>query len=365
MKKPSDNVISIFVAYAVWLVAIGVVAFIACTFIPLRTGYLGRIPFSNFDGIHYLKIAGEGYFDFGEAFFPLYPLIIRYISHAIRFVPAEFTAMGISLACFISALVILYRELIPKYGNQSFMIILTILTFPTAFFFGTVYTESLFLLFSVLTWSWARNGKYIPAGIAGALAGATRISGILLVILIYSEYRSRSGRLTLAQWVSLAIIPSGLIFYMYYLYLRSGDPLLFFHVQEAFGANRSSSDIILLPQVLWRYLKIIFTAYLKPTPISYVISVSELMFTFFAYLITYLGWRSRKFSSYILYLLAVITLPTLTGTLSSMPRYILTAFPLFIILGSYDNRGRLVYFVISAALQIIGAALFFRGWFIA
>ena len=68
----------------------------------------------------------------------------------------------------------------------------------------------------------------------------------------------------------------------------------------------------------------------------------------------------------LMYSFLVITLPTLTGTLSSMPRYILSAFPLFLILGKLDNRS-LQYSIVLlfVILQIILSALFLRGWFVA
>ena len=37
--------------------------------------------FANFDGVHYIGIAQKGYFaQFTQAFFPLYPLLMRFVS---------------------------------------------------------------------------------------------------------------------------------------------------------------------------------------------------------------------------------------------------------------------------------------------
>src|SRR3990167_11451176 len=35
---------------------------------------------ANFDGVHYLLIARQGYVQYEQAFFPLYPLFIRFLS---------------------------------------------------------------------------------------------------------------------------------------------------------------------------------------------------------------------------------------------------------------------------------------------
>ena len=56
--------------------------------------------------------------------------------------------------------------------------------------------------------------------------------------------------------VSLTLL--GLGSYMFYLWRVFGDPLYFFHLQSEFGAGRQEG-IILLPQVIWRYIKIFMT----------------------------------------------------------------------------------------------------------
>src|SRR4029077_2699644 len=53
---------------------------------------------------------------------------------------------------------------------------------PMAFFLSAVYSESLFLALSVgLFWS-ARKGRWAIAGALGALAGATRSVGVVLIL---------------------------------------------------------------------------------------------------------------------------------------------------------------------------------------
>jgi len=198
------------------------------------------------------------------------------------------------------------------------------------------------------------------------LASATRLVGVFLFIYVLWEYiASKPKKILLRDVIAIFLIPVGLLTYMGYLYIRVGDPLFFFHIQPLFGANRETS-IILLPQVFWRYGKILFTAFLQPTPASYFISVIELIMTVFAYGVILWGIKIKERWSLITYSICVITLPTLTGTFSSMPRYVLNAFPLFLLLGKMDNRMvRYCMISIFIALQIILSALFLRGWFVA
>ena len=62
--------------------------------------------------------------------------------------------------------------------------------------------------------------------------------------------------------------------------------------------------------------------------------------------------------------------PTLTGTFSSMPRYILVMFPVFIMIGSWLNGDshkmrRWAYYSISTVLLAVNTALFLAGRFLA
>ena len=52
--------------------------------------------------------------------------------------------------------------------------------FPFSFFFGAVYTESTFLLFTLLSFYGFRTRRWALGGVAGAVATATRVTGIMM-----------------------------------------------------------------------------------------------------------------------------------------------------------------------------------------
>ncbi len=355
----------VLILLAAWIAVLAVIQWIAPYVISEHPGYNGPIPWANHDGIHYLKIAKEGYFQFSEAFFPLYPLLIRFVG-AILPLPPSWIGVGISFCSFAIGMVVLYGFLKREYPDTALWTLIFIATFPTAFFFSAVYTEGLFFLLTTLVFVFARRNRWALCAVVGIAASATKLFGVLLFVYVLTEYLMTHGkRVRIRDLFFICLMPLGLVAYMLFLLQRNGDPLYFFHIQPLFGANRSGG-FVLPPQVVWRYLKILFTAFLQPTPASYFISVLEFILSAGAFGLLAVGWKAGMRRSYLLYAFLSLTMPTLTGTFSSMPRYILSATPLFFILGSVHNRAaRFVLIACFSGLGIILSAMFFRGWFVA
>lgn len=341
-------------------------------FVEGRPTFMGPIPRTNFDGIHYLVIAERGYGLHQEPFFPLFPLLIRFLApiFAGNYLVSALTIIHISL---VITLVFLWRLVAFDFGKETSRWSLAFfLLFPTAFFLGSIYTESFFLMLIFGSFYAARKGKWWISGILGALASATRMVGIfLLPALIFEFYKQNfKGKIRrdeystkLKRGVGILLIPLGLLSYMVFLNNLTGDPFAFIHSQPAFGANRSGSEIILLPQVIFRYVKIFLTV---PSS-NYDFWIAVLEFFSFAIVIGSLliFWKKIRMSYLIFSLLAIIA-PTLTGTLSSMPRYVITAFPVFIMLGSLENKlVRFLLLSVSLILLTVLTVLFTQGYFVA
>jgi Gpi18-like mannosyltransferase len=246
---------------------------------------------------------------------------------------------------------------------------MVLLFFPTSFFFGSYYTESIFLLFSVLVFYLARRGNFFLAGIFAMIASATRITGVFLwpalVIEFVLFYGKDIKKLLNANAVWLLLPPLGLLSYIKYQYLKTGNGLYFISSQPAFGASRTVDKIILIHQVLFRYTKmLIFVDH--TSPLFFAVLLEFLTGIGFLGLIIY-GLNKLR-SSYLVYVALSFFLPTFTGTFSSMPRYVLVLFPLFaliaVVMEKLPPRFTKVYFTISAILAIITIALFTRGYFI-
>lgn len=369
-------------AFVIWRILLLAIALYAINSIPFKASFPywetllapNRHPlywsWGNFDGVHYLTIAQVGYtYQFTQAFFPLYSLLMRQLNVLI----GSYLASGllISHVSFIAALIIFYKLIrIDRGSTTAKRIILFFLLFPTSFYFGAVYSESLFLALVLGCFYCARRQRWWPAGLLGAFASATRIFGILLLpALLVEWYYGRGKKRVYTPFELLtAIFPillsaTGLVGYMYYLNRAFQDPLYFLHAQPAFGAERSAGKLILIYQVFWRYLKMLATV--EPLSLTYYTVALEAASGVIFLLLSLIAFKKTRIS-YALFGFLSYILPTLTGTLSSLPRYALILFPSFMVLGLVKNRRSLrLLWAASAILLAINTALFIRGYWVA
>lgn len=354
-----------------WRIIILLTGFIAPFFLVLKPDFLGRRfadgsllgflwPWANFDGEHYLSIATIGYNQFQYAFFPLYPGLINIISKLLN--DPLLVSLIISNLMLLLLLIVLNKLWSLDYSKEAvYKGILLFLAFPTAFYLGSSYTESIFLLLAVGSFWYARKGNYWIAGLLGFFACLTRLVGIFLIPSLLIMWWLENFKLK--NLIPILFITLGFLLVLLFNYLQTGDPLYFFHVQPQFGANRSGGDLIFLPQVIFRYLKILFTV--DPMTLTYYIALQEIILTSLAF-VTIFVTRKKLGLSYIFFAGAVLLTPTLTGTLSSMPRYILAAFPLFVSSASMIKDQKIYWLIISilVIVQLFNVILFTRGYWV-
>lgn len=367
------------------IVLYALVAFLAQKIVP----YLGFFPykellveyglpswvssFANFDGIHYLLIAKQNYSQWEQAFFPLYPLLIKAVSFII---PNHLvSALLISNISFVVGL-IYFKKLLKSWGIKTASPLIFLLAFPTAFYFGIVYTEGLFFMWIVLSLYFLQKKNYWLAGLFGALSSSTRLIGIFLIIPFFFHFLSeniivfKNYILKIKNSSVFLLSPFlGLFSYMAYLWRTTGDPLFFFNSQPIYGANRST-HLILLPQVYYRYLKILFTA---AHDFQWALSLFEMSVFSFVFAVLVLDLlriiKTKKIPLLLLSLnifsIVNLVLPTLTGTFSSIPRYALFSLSFFLYLGQIKSRViRIGIAGIFIFMQIALLSLFIQGYFV-
>lgn len=386
MKK--NEVIIILKLFFSWRIILFFIAFIAIYFLP---NFGGRFPyydtaleitklpnwiwgFGNFDGVHYLRVAQNWYSDaYTQAFFPLYPILIKSLAIFIpkntsldlqSFVDPAYFLSGFVLSniFFALGLLFLYKLFRLDFDKQvSFRSLVLLLVFPTAFYFGSVYTESLFLLLTVTSILLVRKRNFLFASIFILFAACTKIIGILL--LVYYFYEILKSRISYKSALGLLIAPLGLLSYVYYLFIRTGDPIGFLTSQKAYGSEKLVQGIVLFPQVIYRYAKILYSVELGST--AFFNAFLELSFTLIA--IGLLVWLFKKMDrGYWILTLLFLLVPTLSGTLSSMPRYVLFGFLMLpYVTKSLNTTAYKVVVLSSLVLGCMLLSLFIRGYWIA
>src|SRR4030042_4228783 len=393
IKKFSSETGKIVALFLSWRVLLFVVAFFALYLIPKWGGrfpYAERVlvptglpswiwGFGNFDGVHYLRIAQDGYAAANtQVFFPLYPILVRILNvfpknpaldTALFVDPSYFyTATILSGLFFLLALYFFYKLLRLDFDQKvSFWSLILLLVFPTSFYFGAVYTESLFLLLAVLSIYLSRKNNFLLAGIFAALASATRILGLMLVplmameIYLWARGKKLEIRERLNALIGIVIASMGTLMYMIYLKATIGSYFYFLSAQAPFGAQRSAERFILFPQVIYRYLKIF--ASLPVFSIEFFNASIEFLFALIPLALLVIFWKKMRLS-YWIFSLGTLLIPTLTGTFSSMPRYSLMGFLLLPLLVQRTKLlVPLVFVFILLGVILIG--LFTRGYWVA
>lgn len=411
-KNQFKKLLLLFVVWRVGLFLIGIFApFVlhydpsfpyATSLLPLFGVPQWLYSWANFDGVHYLTIAEKGYLGTGsiQAFFPLFPAVIL---HSLKLVFGN--SMNLLLAgLLISNLAtfgfcVVWFALIKKLKNEkiAWWSLLILLFFPTSFFMGALYTEALFLLLVVSVFYFAEKKWWRWAALFTILASATRVVGILLVPALLIELWQqefdlvaamkkiktlrKTHQLTLrkiwlvaggtfltAHWGKIVWLLAGslgTLFYMAYLQFVFHDPLYFAHVQASFGAGRTTASLVSYPQVIFRYLKILATA--RPFDLKYIAYVQEFIAGTVGFVVLLLCWRKVR-ASYFFFALGAFIVPTLTGTFSSMPRYILVCLPIYVFLAELlQKRSKIaiVYLLISTGLLFLNIILFIQGYWVA
>jgi len=340
------------------------------------------------DGGWFMSIADHGYNLTRAAFFPLYPALLRLLSVMVG--SSSRAGVLVSLVCYSAAMVVLYRLVKADFGSQAALWSVVLMSFaPTSFFFQAIYSESLFLLLTLVSFSAGRRGRWLLAGAAGLLATLTRSAGIVLVApLVWMWLEQRRGReIALpgskvdpvllpdrpAQVVSLGwllLVPAGLGIYMAYTLVRFHNALLFVAAQRywhrklslpttavirgAKAATHSVRAIAARPDVYLDFTRLTFREQWLT-----VGNLTAFLALLFAAGLLILCWR-RLPAAYttlaVASLLIPLSYPLHSKPLVSLPRYVLVDFPLFIALASTLVHHRRTRWVVLGVM-VLGLVL--------
>jgi Mannosyltransferase (PIG-V) len=330
---------------------------------------------AHWDGGWYANIAIEGYRlhdPARTAFFPLYPMLVR--TGTVIGGGLALWGVLISIVATLFALYFLYwtaEGLLNARAARAAT--LAFAFFPMAFFLNTMYTEALFVAFTVGSFwaAYVRQDLFV-AGILGALAAATRNLGVLLLIPLGYEWLRNRQEFGWRGVLGVGLVPVGLLGYMAFLWYRFGDPLLSFRQQNARWNRELANPLDTLymagasAREGMRYVFEPLTLFLDQSPIPSLAASNAVNLAFFILLVFLMCICFIKLPLGLsVYAFLATMLPILTPDpwlpLMSLPRFMLSAFPLFVALGCLLSRSRLalcLWLIASSGLGVAFAAMF-------
>lgn len=425
-----------------WRLALLFIAFFGLSTLPSRNGITDELflpspeisywfRWSNWDGGHFRGIVENGYLPQQTVFFPLYPLLMKILN--IVGLDITFAGLLISHLSLIASLFFLYKLTILDFPEKvAKRAIFALLIFPTSFYLGTVYSESLFLAVTLACFYFARTQKTVLSSFFAAASVATRLAGLATFAAILGDHllkelknfkipllwQTKLRRLLIyfiTCSIVIKIILELILPLKLFLLLGSLDSILqiiFFAIiftftlvfAEFLFKNINFRKILTLKtflpclSLLPVPLYMLFQQALFQNPLGFLINETNWnrhfslpwepilgylnhlksvgifqignparVFTELAFFIG--GVFGFIFSLYklkpaysIFYGLSLI-LPTFSNTLIAMPRYMLTIFPIFILLGLIENEFLQKIGIIFSVLLLSAYTMLFMGWY--
>lgn len=301
---------------------------------------------TSWDGIWYLRIVRRGYpeyvptgitYDDPEArvaFFPMYPWLVRTVD---RVLPGgdTFAALVVNLvlgAVFVLLVGLLARHWFGESTARSAMVLASF--FPGSFVLSFAYSEALLLTLAAACLLALTRERWLWAGIFAAIATATRPNGVALVaatsVAAYVAIRrSREWKALVAPVLS----PIGFVAYQLWIDRHAHETRVWFRVQGEAWKEGASFGLTAIRNTL--------EAFTKPltSPTDLITAVAFLA----TLLVVWIAWRRVRLPApAAAYSAVIIALMLLPATVTARPRFLFTAFPLFIAAAVWldDDRRR-------------------------
>jgi hypothetical protein len=331
----------------------------------------------RYDSGWYFGIAQHGYSYNGNdlvqqpvAFYPLYPILIK----ALTLVGFSYAAAAVLIpnVAIIAALMVLTKLICELCDDETALISVALLSFfPASLFFSAAYTESLALLFIVCFFLYLIRGRFLVAACFAGLCFATRSTGLVLIAPLIWEiarryWRTERRRFFLEGLFCVIIATAGLWLYMIYLWIAFRAPLAFVTAQAAWNAG----NVFGSPFLLQPFVRAAADArYHIQHAILDTNSLSLVLFLIFVAVI--IAFRRQMSAAMLLFSAGVLLLPYFTRSgsvgFASFSRYIMLAFPVFMVVGNFCRRRvwlALTICGVSGALLFVCTALFAKWYWV-
>lgn len=323
--------------------------------------------FAAWDSGWYFEIAKNGYRYNPDgqstiAFFPLYPMAMRAVAFLFGGSDRALWISGllISWVAFICALIVLHRFTTRLFGDREAgrRAVLYLAVFPFSFFFSRVYTESLFLLVSIVAVVSAYDGRWWRAGAFAALAALTRPNGVLVVIPLFCLiWQGRPAwRELIRRGAAVSLAAVGFAAYCAFTYSLAGNPLAWLDAQRYWHYSVGDAP--------WRQLLKLIGGVVKHGPYDFFFTSKLAPYQFFhgAVALIFLGLTPAVFRHLGvplgLYVLVSLLVPLSGSDLQGLGRYASVLFPVFMVAGVLSGRFHEAILVVCTLFLTLFVALF-------
>lgn len=302
--------------------------------------------FIQWDGRWYKLIAEDGYqADLPEtisyipdnggatvAFFPVYPYLSRWFDYVF---PGgiDQAMLGINIVLSIVAVVlvgVLAREAYDIATAERAMILFSL--FPGAVVMSWSYSEPALIAFAAACLLFLMRKQWLLAGLFAALATATRPNGLALVAACavaaaIAIYRERAWR----SLVSVALAPVGMLLFMWYLRVHTGESNAWMRAQrEAWDEGYSWGATAV--RYVWRFAENPLGTRWGPLYMHTTLAVVLLAFGLFC------AVRKKLPLPWLAYTAGIGFFMLVPSVVSARPRFVFTAFPLAIAVAAWWPR---------------------------
>ena len=311
----------------------------------------------RWDALWFERIAREGYRpdDASAAFFPGYPLAIRAVD-LVTPVGTPGAALLVSNVSFLGALIVLYaltaREWDTRVARRT---IVLLACFPSSFFFLAPYSESPYLLCSLLAFWWVRQDRWGRGATAGVAAAIIRSLGVVLVpALLIEAWRSRTRTRAIALACLPLVAPAA---YGAYWLVTTGDAMQPLHAQDAWYRTFQLAPVTIVDAI-----RLGIQGIGDPRGIYWT---ADLFLTAVLVAPLVARWRSIR-PTYLVYagvtMLVVLSYPLPERPLLSAPRLLLVLFPCFWAMALLFRERSFVLASVVFAFGFVALSITFVTW---
>ena len=293
--------------------------------------------FTSWDGAWYYRIIRDWYphvvpphvtYDMPEAraaFFPLFPMLVRVFD---RVLPGGDVFAGLVVNTLLALAGIYLVGLLAReiFGERvGYRAMLLMVFFPGSFVLTFTYSEATLIVVAAGCLLCLLRRHWWAAGVLAVLATATRPNGVALIAAcaVASFLAIRERR----EWRSLVaplLAPLGFVLFQWYLLARTGE-WAWFRVQREAWSEGTSFGMTAINNTLDAFRHPLAS----PTDIITAVSFITML------VLLWVMWKRRLPWPLVAYTLVVLALMILPSTVTARPRFLYTAFPLFISLAAW------------------------------